>query len=81
MFPSQLSMDEAGRLEEERRLCYVGMTRAMRKLYMSHAESRRLYGARRCFTVLAALSRSCRRAAWRRFACAPCELGPAGGAG
>ena len=44
MFPSQLSMDEAGRLEEERRLCYVGMTRAMRKLYMSHAESRRLYG-------------------------------------
>jgi len=31
-------------LEEERRLCYVGMTRAMQKLYLTHAESRRLYG-------------------------------------
>lgn len=44
MFPSQLSMEESGRLEEERRLCYVGMTRAMQKLYLTHAESRRLYG-------------------------------------
>lgn len=44
MFPSQTSAEESGRLEEERRLCYVGMTRAMRKLYMTHAESRRLYG-------------------------------------
>ncbi|GAL07777.1 ATP-dependent DNA helicase UvrD/PcrA [Photobacterium aphoticum] len=33
-----------GRLEEERRLCYVGMTRAMQKLYISYAEMRRLYG-------------------------------------
>jgi len=44
MFPSQQSNEESGRLEEERRLCYVGMTRAMEKLYISHAESRRLYG-------------------------------------
>lgn len=44
MFPSQQSQEESGRLEEERRLCYVGMTRAMEKLYISHAESRRLYG-------------------------------------
>ena len=44
MFPSQQSVEEIGRLEEERRLCYVGMTRAMEKLYLCHAESRRLYG-------------------------------------
>lgn len=44
MFPSQMSAEEAGRIEEERRLCYVGMTRAMRKLYISYAEMRRLYG-------------------------------------
>ncbi|MDO6425960.1 DNA helicase II [Thalassotalea sp. 1_MG-2023] len=44
MFPSQQSLEEIGRLEEERRLCYVGMTRAMEKLYLCHAESRRLYG-------------------------------------
>ncbi len=44
MFPSQQSVEEIGRLEEERRLCYVGMTRAMHKLYLCHAESRRLYG-------------------------------------
>jgi len=44
MFPSQQSVEEIGRLEEERRLCYVGMTRAMSKLYLCHAESRRIYG-------------------------------------
>jgi len=44
MFPSQQSVEEIGRLEEERRLCYVGMTRAMNKLYLCHAESRRIYG-------------------------------------
>ncbi len=44
MFPSQMSADEPGRLEEERRLCYVGVTRAMEKLYICYAESRRLYG-------------------------------------
>lgn len=44
MFPSQMTNDEPGRMEEERRLCYVGMTRAMQKLYITYAESRRLYG-------------------------------------
>ncbi|WP_462056534.1 DNA helicase II [Vibrio cholerae] len=44
MFPSQMSAEEAGSLEEERRLCYVGMTRAMQKLYITYAEMRRLYG-------------------------------------
>ena len=44
LFPSQQSTEEPGRLEEERRLCYVGMTRAMQVLYLTYAESRRLYG-------------------------------------
>jgi DNA helicase-2/ATP-dependent DNA helicase PcrA len=44
LFPSQRSVDDQGRLEEERRLCYVGMTRAMSVLYLTYAESRRLYG-------------------------------------
>ncbi|EHD19741.1 MULTISPECIES: DNA helicase II [Brenneria] len=44
MFPSQMSLDEGGRLEEERRLAYVGVTRAMRKLTLTYAETRRLYG-------------------------------------
>ena len=44
LFPSQQSSDDIARLEEERRLCYVGMTRAMRQLYLTYAESRRIYG-------------------------------------
>ncbi|EJL87673.1 DNA helicase II [Pantoea sp. GM01] len=44
MFPSQMSLDEGGRLEEERRLAYVGVTRAMVKLTLTYAETRRLYG-------------------------------------
>ena len=44
LFPSQQASDDAGRLQEERRLCYVGITRAMEQLYLTHAESRRLYG-------------------------------------
>lgn len=44
LFPHQLSMDDPARLEEERRLAYVGMTRAMRRLVLSYAEVRRLYG-------------------------------------
>jgi DNA helicase-2/ATP-dependent DNA helicase PcrA len=44
MFPSQMSLDEGGRLEEERRLAYVGVTRAMEKLTLTYAETRRLYG-------------------------------------
>ena len=44
LFPHSLSAEDPARLEEERRLCYVGMTRAMHRLYLTHAESRRLYG-------------------------------------
>lgn len=44
IFPGRQSIEEPGRLEEERRLCYVGMTRAMRKLVLSYAEVRRQYG-------------------------------------
>lgn len=44
MFPSQMSCEDDGRLEEERRLAYVGITRAMEKLTLTYAENRRLYG-------------------------------------
>jgi DNA helicase-2/ATP-dependent DNA helicase PcrA len=44
LFPSQQSVDDIDRLQEERRLCYVGITRAMEQLYLTHAEARRLYG-------------------------------------
>ena len=46
LFPHQRSVTEAGgRLEEERRLCYVGMTRARERLCLSHAELRRMFGS------------------------------------
>ena len=45
LFPAKQSVEEPGRLEEERRLCYVGITRAEQKLYLSYAESRRLFGS------------------------------------
>jgi DNA helicase-2/ATP-dependent DNA helicase PcrA len=46
LFPHQRSVQEAGgRLEEERRLCYVGMTRAREQLYLCHAEVRRMFGS------------------------------------
>ena len=44
LFPHKMSMDNVAGLEEERRLCYVGITRARSKLYLCHAESRRLHG-------------------------------------
>jgi len=44
LFPHSMSAEDPQRLEEERRLCYVGMTRAMRQLWLTHAESRRLHG-------------------------------------
>jgi len=44
LFPHQRSFADLEGLEEERRLCYVGMTRAMRQLYLSYAEQRRLHG-------------------------------------
>lgn len=49
MFPSQQSAEDPVRLEEERRLCYVGMTRAMQKLFLTHAESRRVYGQEQAY--------------------------------
>lgn len=44
LFPHKMSADDPQRLEEERRLCYVGITRAMEKLVLTYAESRRLHG-------------------------------------
>ncbi len=44
LFPNARSIDEPGRLEEERRLAYVGITRARQKLVLSYAEARRLHG-------------------------------------
>ena len=41
--PHQRSLDTQAELEEERRLCYVGITRAMEQLYLSHASSRRMF--------------------------------------
>jgi DNA helicase-2/ATP-dependent DNA helicase PcrA len=47
LFPHSMSAEEPGRMEEERRLAYVGMTRAMQKLVLTFAESRKLYGQER----------------------------------
>jgi DNA helicase-2/ATP-dependent DNA helicase PcrA len=44
LFPSMQSMSDPDKLEEERRLCYVGITRAKEKLYLSNAKQRMLYG-------------------------------------
>ena len=44
LFPGKQSMDDPSRIEEERRLCYVGMTRAKEQLFISYAEIRRQYG-------------------------------------
>jgi DNA helicase-2/ATP-dependent DNA helicase PcrA len=44
LFPHQRSVNDLDGLEEERRLCYVGMTRAMKQLYLTYAEQRRLHG-------------------------------------
>ncbi|MBS0394972.1 MAG: DNA helicase II, partial [Proteobacteria bacterium] len=44
LFPHQRSVTDIGGLEEERRLAYVGVTRAMRRLYLTYAEQRRLHG-------------------------------------
>ena len=45
LFPHQRSLEDPTQLEEERRLCYVGMPRAKRILYLTYAESRRLHGS------------------------------------
>ncbi len=44
IFPHQLSIGGEAEIEEERRLCYVGMTRAMERLFLTHVARRRLYG-------------------------------------
>lgn len=44
IFPSQQSIYDKAKLEEERRLCYVGITRAMQKLHITYADNRMLYG-------------------------------------
>ena len=46
LFPNYRSMNDPAALEEERRLCYVGITRAQERLFLSHARERRLYGSR-----------------------------------
>jgi len=46
LFPGYRSLSDPAALEEERRLCYVGITRAQERLYLSHARERRLYGSR-----------------------------------
>ncbi|MFN2521513.1 MAG: 3'-5' exonuclease, partial [Candidatus Limnocylindria bacterium] len=45
VFPHSRALDEGG-LEEERRLCYVGITRAQRDLYVTYARTRTVFGAR-----------------------------------
>ncbi|MEQ9566832.1 MAG: 3'-5' exonuclease, partial [Pseudomonadales bacterium] len=47
LFPHAMSVEEPGRLEEERRLAYVGITRAMEKLVLTYAECRRIHGDER----------------------------------
>ncbi|MBH97589.1 MAG: DNA helicase II [Rhodospirillaceae bacterium] len=44
LFPHQRSIHDMGGLEEERRLCYVGLTRAQKKVVLTYAEQRRLHG-------------------------------------
>ncbi len=46
LFPNFRSLDDPTALEEERRLCYVGITRAQERLFLTHARERRLYGSR-----------------------------------
>ncbi|WP_320677431.1 ATP-dependent helicase [Prochlorococcus sp. MIT 1300] len=47
LFPSYRSLDNPASLEEERRLCYVGITRAKERLFLSHASERRMWGGMR----------------------------------
>ena len=51
LFPSYRSIDTPSLLEEERRLCYVGLTRAKERLFLSHARERRLWGGNREVTI------------------------------
>ena len=51
IFPHMRSLEDELEMEEERRLCYVGITRAKKKLYMSYAFERTLYGRTQCNAV------------------------------
>ncbi len=51
LFPSHRSVDTPSLLEEERRLCYVGITRAKERVFLSHARERRLWGGMREVTI------------------------------
>ncbi len=51
LFPSHRSVDNPSLLEEERRLCYVGITRAKERVFLSHARERRLWGGMREVTI------------------------------
>ena len=55
VFPHSRALDEGG-LEEERRLCYVGITRAQRDLYLTYARRRTVFGARDATACAAASS-------------------------
>ena len=69
IFPHSRSIEEQG-VEEERRLAYVGMTRAMERLTLTHATARSLYG-RRAYNLAVALPRRAARATGRARAPAP----------
>lgn len=51
LFPHKRSVEDPDGLEEERRLCYVGITRAMKRLVITYAETRRMYGEEKMNTV------------------------------
>ena len=75
VFPHSRSIDE-GNLEEERRLCYVGITRARKRLYMTYARTRTLYGAR-SYNMPLALPRRAAGGADRRRGGDPPDRGEA----
>ena len=64
LLPHARSLGDAPALEEERRLCYVGMTRAMSRLLLSHARSRQVFGVRRLATPSRFLSEIPRGSLW-----------------
>jgi ATP-dependent exoDNAse (exonuclease V) beta subunit len=70
LFPARMSREEPGRLEEERRLAYVGITRAMRSLFLTYAESRRLHG-NETFNSMSRFVREIPRSCCARCARAP----------
>ena len=77
LFPHRMSMADPNGLEEERRLCYVGITRAKSKLYLTYAESRRLHGQVSC-AWRPGLSAKSPGIWWRTCACAPRSVNLAG---